>query len=151
MDVRVQGYVTGEDGKTGVRGRLVSRSGQAIANAVFLGALSGLGEAVSLSAQNTTTYASGASSKSVTNPWKAGLGEGMSDAMDRIVDYYLRLADKIFPVLELDGGRTVEVVLAQGVTIAEKSETEAEKTADTAGNLITSPFRDAKRYPPSLK
>ena len=151
VDVRVQGYVTGEDGKTGVRGRLVSRSGQAIANAVFLGALSGLGEAVSLSAQNTTTYASGASSKSVTNPWKAGLGEGMSDAMDRIVDYYLRLADKIFPVLELDGGRTVEVVLAQGVTIAEKSETEAEKTADTAGNLITSPFRDAKRYPPSLK
>ncbi len=151
VDVRVQGYVTGEDGKTGVRGRLVSRSGQAIANAVFLGALSGLGEAVSLSAQNTTTYASGASSKSVTNPWKAGLGEGMSDAMDRIVDYYLRLADKIFPVLELDGGRTVEVVLAQGVTIAEKSETEAEKPVETAGNLITSPFRDAKRYPPSLK
>lgn len=151
IDVRVQGYVTGEDGKTGVRGRLVSRSGQAIANAVFLGALSGLGEAVSLSAQNTTTYASGASSKSVTNPWKAGLGEGMSDAMDRIVDYYLRLADKIFPVLELDGGRTVEVVLAQGVTIAEKSETEAEKPPETAGNLITSPFRDAKRYPPSLK
>ena len=151
VDVRVQGYVTGEDGKTGVRGRLVSRSGQAIANAVFLGALSGLGEAVSLSAQNTTTYASGASSKSVTNPWKAGLGEGMSDAMDRIVDYYLRLADKIFPVLELDGGRTVEVVLAQGVTIAEKSETEAEKPVETAGNLITSPFRDAKRYLPSLK
>ena len=151
VDVRVQGYVTGEDGKTGVRGRLVSRSGQAIANAVFLGALSGLGEAVSLSAQNTTTYASGASSKSVTNPWKAGLGEGMSEAMDRIVDYYLRLADKIFPVLELDGGRTVEVVLAQGVTIAEKSETEAEKPVETAGNLITSPFRDAKRYPPSLK
>lgn len=75
----------------------------------------------------------------------------MSDAMDRIVDYYLRLADKIFPVLELDGGRTVEVVLAQGVTIAEKSETEAEKPVETAGNLITSPFRDAKRYPPSLK
>ncbi len=151
VDVRVQGYVTGEDGKTGVRGRLVSRSGQAIANAVFLGALSGLGEAVSLSAQNTTTYASGASTKSVTNPWKAGLGEGMSQAMDRIVDYYLRLADKIFPVLELDGGRTVEVVLSQGVTIAEKSETEEQKPSETAGNLITSPFRDAKRYPPSLK
>ena len=151
VDVRVQGYVTGEDGKTGVRGRLVSRSGQAIANAVFLGALSGLGEAVSLSAQNTTTYASGASTKSVTNPWKAGLGEGMSQAMDRIVDYYLRLADKIFPVLELDGGRTVEVVLSQGVTIAEKSETEEQKPTETAGNLITSPFRDTKRYPPSLK
>ena len=121
VDVRVQGYVTGEDGKTGVRGRLVTRSGQAVANAIFLGALSGIGEAVSLSAQNTTTYAAGNTSTNVTNPWKAGLGEGMSDAMDRIVNYYLRLADKIFPVLELDGGRQVEVVLSQGVTIGEKA------------------------------
>ena len=150
VDVRVQGYVTGEDGKTGVRGRLVTRSGQAIANAVFLGALSGLGEAVSLSAQNTTTYASGSSSSTVTNPWKAGLGEGMSDAMDRVVDYYLRLADKIFPVLELDGGRTVEAVLAQGVTIAEKDETtepapDADRNADLH-NLTRTITQGAKRF-----
>ncbi len=150
VDVRVQGYVTGEDGKTGVRGRLVTRSGQAIANAVFLGALSGLGEAVSLSAQNTTTYSSGSSSSTVTNPWKAGLGEGMSDAMDRVVDYYLRLADKIFPVLELDGGRTVEAVLAQGVTIAEKDETtepapETDRGADLH-NLTRTITQGAKRF-----
>lgn len=148
VDVRVQGYVTGEDGKTGVRGRLVSRSGQAIANAVFLGALSGLGEAVSLSAQNTTTYASGASSKSVTNPWKAGLGEGMSDAMDRIVDYYLRLADKIFPVLELDGGRTVEVVLAQGVTIAEKAKPKRRKRPTPPETSSRAPFGTRSAIPP---
>lgn len=117
VDVRVQGYVTGDDGKTGVRARLVTRSGQAIANALFLGSLSGLGKAVSLSAQSSTTYSSGSVSSNVDNPWRAGMGSGLSDAMDRIVSYYLKLADKIFPVLEIDSGRRVEVVFSQGVSI----------------------------------
>ena len=43
----------------------------------------------------------------VNNPWKAGLGDGMKDAMDRVADYYLRLADKIFPVLEVDAHEDV--------------------------------------------
>ena len=118
VDVRVQGYVTGEDGKAGVRARLVTRSGQAIASALFTGAISGLGKAVSLSAQSTTTYTSGAVGSNVENAWAAGLGEGVDDAMDRIVNYYLKLADKIFPVLELDSGRKVDVVLAQGLSIS---------------------------------
>lgn len=119
IDVRVQGYATGEDGKTGVRARLVTRSGQAIANALFLGSLSGLGKAVSLSAQSTTSFDSGAVQTTVDDPWRAGMGKGMSDAMDRIVAYYIRLADKIFPVLELDSGRRLDIVLSQGVTVAE--------------------------------
>lgn len=118
IDVRVQGYATGEDGKTGVRARLVTRSGQAIANALFMGTLSGLGKAVSLSAQSSTTFTSGATGNTVENPWKAGIGSGMNDAMDRIVNYYLKLADKIFPVLELDSGRYVDLVLSQGAAVA---------------------------------
>ena len=120
LDVRVQGYVTGDDGKTGMRARLVTRSGQAIANALFLGTVSGLGKAVSLSAQNTTTYSSGAQSSSVNNPWKAGFGEGVDTASDRIISYYLKLADKIFPVLEIDSGRKVDIVFSQGVTLGEE-------------------------------
>ena len=118
VDVRVQGYVTGEDGKAGARARLVTRSGQAIASALFTGAISGLGKAVSLSAQSTTTYTSGAVGSSVENAWAAGIGEGVDDAMDRIVNYYLKLADKIFPVLELDSGRKVDIVLSQGLAIS---------------------------------
>ena len=118
VDVRVQGYVTGEDGKAGVRARLVTRSGQAIASALFTGAISGLGRAVSLSAQSSTTYSSGAVGSTVDNPWAAGIGEGVDSAMDRIVNYYLKLADKIFPVLELDSGREVDIVLAQGLSLS---------------------------------
>ena len=122
IDVRVTGYVTGEDGKTGLKARVVTRSGQAIANALLVGTLSGLGEAVSLAAQDSTTNFAGTVTNSVNNPWRAGLGDGMKDAMDRVADYYVKLADKIFPVLEVDAGRDVDIVITQSSSIVtEKS------------------------------
>lgn len=124
VDKKIQGYVTGEDGKTGLSARLVNKSGQAIANALMTGTLSGLGKAVSLASENQTTSITGTVSTTVTNPWRAGFGEGASHAMDRITDYYLKLASDIFPVLEIDSGRQVEVVISQGVSI--------EKTANPA-------------------
>lgn len=117
VDTKLQGYVSGEDGKTGLRARLVTKSGQAIANALFTGTLSGLGKAVSLAAEDSTTSITGTVSKSVKNPWRAGLGEGTSHAMDRITDYYLKLASDMFPVLEVDSGRDVEIVISQGLSI----------------------------------
>lgn len=122
IDVKLTGYVTGEDGKTGLKARVVTRSGQAIANALLVGTLSGLGEAVSLAAQDSTTNFAGTVTHSVNNPWRAGLGDGMQDALDRVADYYLKLADKIFPVLEVDAGRDVDIVITQSASIAtEKS------------------------------
>ncbi len=117
FDARIQGYVTGDDGKTGVRARLVTRSGQAIAGALLTGSISGLGKAVSLSAQSTTTYSSGAVGTTVSDSFRAGLGEGMQSALERIADYYIRLADKIFPCLEIDSGRRVDLILSQGLTL----------------------------------
>ena len=134
IDVRVQGYATGEDGKTGVRARLVTRSGQAIANALFMGTLQGIGKAVSLSATSSVTYSSGATGTQIDNALRAGLGEGLQDATDRIVDYYMRLADKIFPVLELDSGRRVDVVLSQGVTVGLDKKEEDDVFALEGGN-----------------
>src|SRR5690606_19374984 len=37
----IDGYITGTDGKAGIRGRLVSRQGQMLANAMKAGALEG--------------------------------------------------------------------------------------------------------------
>lgn len=117
VDKKIQGYVSGEDGKTGLRARLVTKSGQAIANALFTGTLAGLGKAVSLASENSTTSITGTISTSVTNPWRAGVGEGASHAMDRITDYYLKLASDMFPVLEVDSGRKVEIVISNGLSI----------------------------------
>lgn len=137
LDARIQGYVTGDDGKTGVRARLVTRSGQAIASALLTGSISGLGKAVSLSAQDTTTYTSGAVGTTVSDSFRAGLGEGLESALDRIADYYIRLADKIFPCLEIDSGRKVDLILSQGLTIA-VDETAPSETSGGAMPLASS-------------
>jgi conjugal transfer pilus assembly protein TraB len=117
VDTKLQGYLSGEDGKTGLQARLVTKSGQAIANALFTGTLAGLGKAVSLASEETKTSAFGTVSSSVKNPWRSGIGEGSSHAMDRITDYYLKLASDMFPVLEVDSGRVVEIVLSKGISI----------------------------------
>ena len=121
LDVRVSGYAVGEDGKVGIRGRLVTRSGQAIASALSVGLLSGLGESVTRSSEEVTTSITGTQSKRYKNAWLSGMGEGLSDSMNRITDYYLRLADRIFPVLEVDAGRPVDLVFSQGVLLADPS------------------------------
>lgn len=118
LDVKVAGYAVGEDGKVGLRGKLITRSGQAVASAISVGLLGGVGRAMSLSSEDTTTSITGTQTTTVKNAWVNGLGRGMSDAMNRLVDYYLKVADRIFPVLEISSGRMVDVVFSQGVLLS---------------------------------
>lgn len=122
LDVQVKGYLVGSDGKVGLRGKLVTRSGQAIASALSVGLLSGLGNAISRNNEEIDTSVFGTQTTRYTNAWLSGLGDGMADAMDRITDYYLKLADRIFPVLEVEAGRRVDAVFSQGVLLADEVE-----------------------------
>lgn len=118
LDVPVKGYVTGEDGKAGMRGRLVSKQGQILASALMAGVASGIGHAFQQSA--TTVSVSPLGATSTVEPEKqiqAGLGMGVGRALDRLAQYYISLAEKVFPVIEVDAGRTVDVVLTQGVAL----------------------------------
>lgn len=118
LDVPVKGYVTGEDGKAGMRGRLVSKQGQILANALMAGVASGIGHAFQQSA--TTVSVSPLGATSTVEPERqlqAGVGMGVGRALDRLAQYYISLAEKVFPVIEVDAGRTVDVVLTQGVAL----------------------------------
>lgn len=118
IDVAVKGYVAGEDGKAGVRGRLVSKQGQALANAFLAGIGSGMGQAFRDSATTTSQSALGAT-QTVNNgqELQAGLATGVGNAMNMLAKYYIKLAEQIFPVIEVDGGRVVDVVLTKGISI----------------------------------
>ncbi len=118
IDVPVKGYVAGEDGKAGMRGRLVSKQGQILANALLAGVASGIGQAFTQSA--TTMSISPLGSTSTVDPARqlqAGLGNGVGKALDRLAQYYITLAEKVFPVIEIDAGRSVDVVLTQGIAL----------------------------------
>ncbi len=118
IDVPVKGYVAGEDGKAGMRGRLVSKQGQILANALLAGVASGIGQAFTQS--STTMSISPLGTTSTVDAGKqlgAGLGTGVGKALDRLAQYYITLAEKVFPVIEIDAGRTVDVVLTQGIAL----------------------------------
>ena len=59
----------------------------------------------------------GTQTQTVNNPIGYGLGSGLAKSTDRIAQYYIKLADKLFPVVEVDGGRVVDVVFTRGVSI----------------------------------
>jgi conjugal transfer pilus assembly protein TraB len=118
VDATIKGYVVGEDGKAGLRGRLVSKQGQVLANALMTGIISGIGQGFQQSATSYSTSALGTvgtveSGKQI----QAGIGSGVGKALDRLSQYYITLAEKMFPIIEVDAGRVVDVVLTRGVTL----------------------------------
>lgn len=134
LEISIQGSVFGEDGKVGMRGRLVTKQGQLLANALLAGVVSGIGTAFSQYYTTTTTSTFG--TISTIDPNKAiqsGLGSGVGSAMNRLANYYISLAEKIFPVIEVDAGRMVDVVLTKGVVI--DAPVNAGGTSDATSNL----------------
>lgn len=118
VDTSAKGYVVGEDGKAGMRGRLVSKQGQVLANALMTGIISGIGQGFQQSAVSYSTSALG--TVGTVEPGKqfqAGIGAGIGKALDRLSQYYITLAEKMFPIIEVDAGRVVDVVLTKGVTL----------------------------------
>jgi conjugal transfer pilus assembly protein TraB len=118
LDVKIQGSIYGEDGKVGMRGRLVSKQGQILANALLAGVVSGIGQGLSTAATTTSTSALGTiASISGGDAYRAGLGTGVGHALDRLAQYYIKLAEQTFPVIEIDAGREIDVVITKGARI----------------------------------
>ena len=118
LEVKIQGSVFGEDGKVGVRGRLVTKQGQLLANALMTGVVSGLGRGIAAASTDYATTPLGTvSSVSGSNVYRAGIGSGVGQALDRLAQYYIQLAEKTFPVIEIDAGREIDVVITKGVRV----------------------------------
>lgn len=118
LEVKIQGSVYGEDGKVGLRGRLVTKQGQMLANALLAGIASGIGQGLSTSSTTYSTSALGTiANASGSDAYRTGLGTGVGRALDRLAQYYIKLAEQTFPVVEIDAGREIDVVITKGVRI----------------------------------
>lgn len=122
LEVPLKGHVAGEDGKVGLRGRLVSKQGQVLANALLSSVVAGIGQVFQQSAATQSVSPLG-SINSVTpgKAFEAGAGAGVGNAMNRLAQYYIQTAEKMFPVIEIDAGRMVEVIITKGMTLAESA------------------------------
>lgn len=117
-------FVTGEDGKNGIRGRLVNRSGKMLARTAYASIAQGITGVLASKAGGTTVNLGGAGGT-------AGTGENVSlgtafgsnaattagQGFQRLGDYYMNLAEQTFPVIEISNGRWVDVVLTDTMEV----------------------------------
>lgn len=119
MESKIDGYVVGEDGRVGMRGRLVSKQGQIVAKALAAGVLSGFGTAITplatpgLNINSGTSYAQPSPGSIATS----AVGKGFSDAASSASKFYLDVANEMTPIIEIDAGRKVTVVLTKGIEL----------------------------------
>lgn len=106
---KLAAYAVGEDGRVGLRGRIVSKQGAFLGNAIIVGTLQAAADAVS---QGTDVAIGAGTGGGLTSSVNVGAG----NALDRIAEWYLERADELFPVVEIDPGRRIDLVLTTGMT-----------------------------------
>jgi conjugal transfer pilus assembly protein TraB len=122
IEAELEGYAVGEDGKVGMRGRLVSKQGSMIAKSMASGFLAGFGQAIAPTQvpQLNVTPGSSAQYQSIdmAAAAQAGVGKGISEASKMVAQFYLDMAKEMFPVIEVDAGRKVSIVTLRGIQLS---------------------------------
>jgi conjugal transfer pilus assembly protein TraB len=118
----LKGYASGEDGKAGIRGRLVSKQGSIIAKSLMAGFMSGAAEAFDVdpvpvlqtsNSGETAQYQSNYDPKLV----QGAVSQGASSAMERIAEFYIEMAEGMYPVIEISAGRQIDVIVTSGAQL----------------------------------
>jgi len=115
IETELNGYVAGEDGKIGLRGEVVSKQGAVIARSIIAGFVDGISKGfneVGSTIQITPYGATQTEGKMDTGKMlEKGVYSGLSEGANRLMDFYLKLADQVYPIIELEAGRTVDIVV----------------------------------------
>jgi conjugal transfer pilus assembly protein TraB len=121
IEEKISGYVTGEDGKAGMRGRLVERQGALLAKTLFAGIASGTANSINQQYQQVATSPLGQVSTVDPNRiFESGMSSGASSALNKLADYYLERANEMYPIIEIDANRIGELVVTNGVDMGKQ-------------------------------
>ena len=117
----VKGFISFA-GKSGVRGRVVSREGNLVSQALLAGIVGGFGRGFSANSNSVfsgvTANGGGSRSKlSAGDIVGGGLGQGAADAADTFSKYLIERAEQYQPVVEMPTGIDVEIVFLDGVYV----------------------------------
>lgn len=119
IEADLDGYVVGEDGKVGVRGRLVSKQGSLLAKSLMAGFLSGVGNAVApVQVPQISTDGEAYQKIDLGLAMQSGLASGVSESTKMVAQFYLDMAKEMFPVIEIDAGRKISIVTLKGLQLS---------------------------------
>jgi len=117
---KVKGVVVDDDGKVGLKGRVVSKFGAVLAKQFMAGILEGISRI--LQASYTTIQISPIGTTSTINPdeaTKVAVASGFGSAAEKLADFYMALAKEYFPVIEVQAGRKLTVLFYGGEKLEE--------------------------------
>lgn len=118
VDQKIKGFVVDEDGKIGLRGKVVAKMGSMIARSMVAGFFGGVGDAVKASATTTSINPLGTTQAiDAKNIGIAGAGAGLSSAFKEIEKFYMELARQTMPVIEVGATKAVTLVISEGTNL----------------------------------
>lgn len=118
FEQEITGYLVGEDGKQGIPGKLVDKEGRKIAFAAVAGVGAGLAKAFGQQQVTNVVTDSGAITSTVTgDALTFGLASGAQGAATEMQRYFQKQAERLFPVVEIDAGKNVTMVMLSGTKV----------------------------------
>jgi Bacterial conjugation TrbI-like protein len=118
FEQEITGYLVGEDGKQGIPGKLVDKEGRKIAFAAVAGVGAGLARAFGQQQVTNVVTDSGAITSTVTgDALTFGLASGAQGAATEMQRYFQKQAERLFPVVEIDAGKNVTMVMLSGTRV----------------------------------
>jgi conjugal transfer pilus assembly protein TraB len=122
VDIDLRGFVNGEDGKLGMRGRVVMKEGALLGRALLAGFVSGISRAFMPYQQGF--FVANSPGQAFNLPpggplAMAGAAGGMGRAAEILSRNYAQMIGNIFPIIEIDAQREVDFVVGTGREVAD--------------------------------
>jgi conjugal transfer pilus assembly protein TraB len=119
IEAAIQGWVIGEDNKAGLTGNLVTKSGSLILKGLMAGIAQGISNAASNSDTFVSNNSSGIGGNNLGDNLTDGFSNGAGSAFKAIADFYIQMAKDLYPVIEVRGGRSVQILIKGGEKLHE--------------------------------
>ena len=121
IEAPIDMYAAGEDGKAGLRGQLDMKQGQYLAKAMAAGFMQSVASVFNEVPSTTISTVTGGKlpfqSVFSEEAAQSAAVQGVGDAMDRLANHYIDMAQSIFPIIQVDAGRQVDFIMTRGTAL----------------------------------
>lgn len=119
IDIPIKGYVAGENGDSDIRGLVYDRAGAIARSAAISGFLSCVADFMSRNKSGITFEPHSGlaqfSPQTGAKMLEQGASKGIGNAVEKYADFIIKRAEQMQPVIKIDGGRQMTIVLTESV------------------------------------
>jgi conjugal transfer pilus assembly protein TraB len=119
----IKGYISA-NGKSGIRGEVISREGDLVLNSFLSGLTGGFGNGIAQYSQPGFSVTPGGlletGAQKAKNITTRGFGSGLGNSGTILSEYFIKRAEQYQPVISINEGIEVHLVLKEGFSLTEE-------------------------------